>query len=44
VARGPAFTVEVQYREGAEDMVTARVASKLLEDNAAAGLWPGGGA
>lgn len=43
VARGPAFTVEVQYSDGAEDLVTARVASKLLEDNAAEGLWPGGG-
>lgn len=44
VPRGPAFTVQVDYRGGAEDIVTARVASRLLEDNAAAGLWPGGGA
>jgi len=42
-ARGPAFTVQVDYRGGAEDIVTAKVASRLLEDNAAAGLWPGGG-
>lgn len=44
VPRGPAFTVELDYRNGAEDVITARVASRLLEENAAQGLWPGGGA
>lgn len=42
VPRGPAFTVELDYRNGAEDVITARVASRLLEENASQGLWPGG--
>ncbi|MEZ5336858.1 MAG: hypothetical protein R3F46_01210 [bacterium] len=42
VARGPAFTVELDYRSGAEDVIAARVTSRLLEENAAEGLWPGG--
>ncbi|MCB1186934.1 hypothetical protein KDL29_07175 [bacterium] len=41
VPRGPAFTVELDYRNGAEDVISARVASRLLEENAAQGLWPG---
>ena len=41
VPRGPAFTVELDYRSGAEDVISARVASRLLEENAAQGLWPG---
>ena len=33
VARGPTFTVEVEYRGGAEDVVTAKVASRLRDLN-----------
>ncbi len=33
VARGPAFTVEVSYRGGAEDVVAAKVASRLRDLN-----------
>lgn len=33
VARGPAFRVEVAYREGAGDIVSAKVATKLGEMN-----------
>jgi hypothetical protein len=32
-ARGPAFTVEVNYKGGAEDIVTAKVASRLADLN-----------
>lgn len=42
VPRGPAFTVELDYRSGAEDVIAARVTSRLLEENSAQGLWPGG--
>jgi len=38
IPRGPAFTVEVNYRGGAEDIVTARVAQKLADLNAMQGL------
>lgn len=38
VARGPAFSVEVNYRGGAEDLVTAKVASKLLDLNSMRGI------
>jgi hypothetical protein len=38
IPRGPAFTVEVDYRGGAEDVVTAKVAAKLAEENFNGGL------
>ena len=38
VPRGPAFSVSVEYRDGAEDIVTAKVASKLAEENFNGGL------
>jgi hypothetical protein len=38
VARGPAFTVEVSYRDGAEDVVAAKVASKLADLNSLQGV------
>ena len=33
LARGPAFTVSVEYKGGAEDIVAAKVAAKLSEIN-----------
>lgn len=33
LARGPAFTVSVEYKGGAEDIVAAKVATKLAEIN-----------
>ena len=36
--RGPAFTVTVDYRDGAEDVVSAKVATKLSELNAMQGM------
>ncbi|MCC7477042.1 hypothetical protein IT575_01170 [bacterium] len=38
VSRGPAFSVEVSYRGGAEEIVAAKVASKLLDINAMRGV------
>jgi hypothetical protein len=38
VARGPAFSVEINYRNGAEDVVAAKVAHKLLDINAMRGV------
>lgn len=38
IARGPAFSVEVSYKGGAEDIVTAKVAQKLADLNALQGL------
>jgi hypothetical protein len=38
VARGPAFTVEVNYKGGAEDIVTAKVASRLMDLNLQHGI------
>ncbi|GEM_PF-3453403 len=38
VARGPAFTVTVDYRQGAEDVVAAKVAGKLADLNALQGV------
>ncbi len=38
VARGPAFSVEVNYRDGAEDVVVAKVASKLMDINSMTGV------
>jgi hypothetical protein len=38
IPRGPAFSVEVSYRGGAEDIVTAKVAQKLADLNAMQGL------
>ncbi len=38
VARGPAFYVEVRYRDGAEDIVAAKVASRLADMNLQQGL------
>ena len=36
--RGPAFTVEVDYTQGAEDLVTAKVAAKLADLNVMQGV------
>jgi hypothetical protein len=38
VARGAGFTVEVAYRDGAEDVVAAKVASKLSDLNSFQGV------
>lgn len=38
VARGPAFYVEVRYRDGAEDIVSAKIASHLADMNLQQGL------
>lgn len=38
VARGPAFTVTVDYRQGAEDVVAAKVAGKLADLNSLQGV------
>jgi hypothetical protein len=38
VPHGPAFTVTVDYKQGAEDVVSAKVASKLSELNAMQGM------
>jgi hypothetical protein len=38
MARGPAFAVEVNYRNGAEDVVVAKVAQKLLDINSLHGM------
>ena len=38
VARGPAFKVEIAYRDGAEDRVSARVASRLADLNSFQGV------
>jgi len=38
VPRGPAFTVEVDYKHGAEDVVAAKVAAKLADLNALQGV------
>jgi hypothetical protein len=38
VARGPAFAVEVSYRGGAEELVTAKVAQRLADLNLQQGI------
>jgi hypothetical protein len=38
LARGPAFSVEISYKSGAEDIVTAKVAQKLSDINALQGM------
>lgn len=38
VARGPAFTVTVDYKQGAEDVVAAKVAGKLADLNSLQGV------
>lgn len=38
VVRGPAFSVSIDYRNGAEDLVTAKVAQKLADINAMQGM------
>lgn len=38
MARGPAFTVEVKYKDGAEDIVTAKVAARLTDLNLQHGI------
>lgn len=38
VVRGPAFNVSIDYRNGAEDLVTAKVAQKLADINAMQGV------
>jgi hypothetical protein len=38
VARGPSFTVSIDYRNGAEDLVAAKVAQKLSDLNSMQGV------
>jgi hypothetical protein len=38
VVRGPAFAISIDYRNGAEDLVTAKVAQKLSDINAMQGV------
>jgi hypothetical protein len=38
IARGPAFTVTVDYKQGAEDVVAAKVAGKLADLNSLQGV------
>lgn len=38
VVRGPSFTVSIDYRSGAEDLVTAKVAQKLSDLNSMQGV------
>jgi hypothetical protein len=38
VVRGPSFTVNIDYRNGAEDVVAAKVAHKLLDLNSMQGV------
>jgi len=38
VVRGPSFTVSIDYRNGAEDLVAARVAQKLSDLNSMQGV------
>ena len=38
IARGPAFTVTIDYKQGAEDVVAAKVAAKLADLNTLQGV------
>jgi hypothetical protein len=38
VVRGPSFTVSIDYRNGAEDVVAAKVAQKLSDLNSMQGV------